>query len=242
MRPLSVPELLNIWERGLGSRPFERALTILSAAAPESCATDLARMSIGRRDASLLRVREWAFGSELAMMAACPRCHRELETAMTVADLCMPIESASDSETSPAIGDYRFRCRAPNTDDLAACVGLDMAMSRRTLFTRCVLDSTLADAPVAADKLPAEIIDEVIERIAEADRADIRIDLTCPDCDYRWDELFDIVSYFWTEIDAWARRILREVHILASVYGWRESDILALGPVRRQIYLAMAEA
>jgi hypothetical protein len=242
MRPLSVPELLNIWERGLGSRPFERALAILSAAAPESSIADLARLSVGRRDANLLRLREWAFGSELAMMAACPRCHHSLETAMTVADLCVPVESAGDSETSPAIGDYRFRCRAPNTDDLAACVGLDMAMSRRALFARCVLDSTLADAPVAADKLPAEIIDEVIERIAEADQADIRIDLTCPDCDYRWNELFDIVSYFWTEIDAWARRILREVHILASAYGWKESDILALGPVRRQIYLAMAEA
>ncbi len=242
MRPLSVPELLNIWERGLGSRPFERALTILSAGAPESSTADLARMSIGRRDASLLRLREWAFGSELAMMAACPRCHRELETAMTVADLCAPIESASVSETSPAIGDYKFRCRAPNTEDLAACTGLDIAMSRQTLFTRCVLDCTCGGSPAATDELPAEIIDEVIDRIAETDQADIRIDLTCPDCDYRWNELFDIVSFFWTEIDAWARRILREVHILASVYGWRESDILALGPVRRQIYLAMAEA
>jgi hypothetical protein len=242
MRSLSVPELLNIWERGLGSRPFERALAILSAGAPESSTAELARMSIGRRDASLLRLREWAFGSELAMMAVCPRCHHPLETAMTVTDLCAPIESASASESSPAIGDYKFRCRAPNTDDLAACVDLDMAMSRRTLFNRCVLESTCRGVPVAADKLPAEIVDVVIERIAEADQAEIRINLTCPDCEYHWNESFDIVSFFWAEIDAWARRLLREVHILASAYGWRESDILALGPVRRQIYLAMAEA
>lgn len=242
MRPLSVPELLDIWERGLGSRPFERALAILSAAAPEASTVDLARMSIGRRDASLLRLREWAFGSELAIMAACPRCHHALETALMVADLCAPIESARDSETSPAIGDYKFRCRAPTTDDLAACIGLDMAMSRRTLFTRCVLHCTCRGGPVPADELPAGVADAVIERIAEADQADIRIVLTCPDCEYRWNELFDIVSFFWTEIDAWARRILREVHILASAYGWNESDILALGPVRRQIYLAMAEA
>ena len=47
---------------------------------------------------------------------------------------------------------------------------------------------------------------------------------------------------FWAEIDAWARRILREVNILARAYGWRESDILALGAVRRQIYLTMAQA
>lgn len=242
MRPLSVPELLNIWERGLGSRPFERALAILSVATPESSTADLARMSIGRRDASLLRLREWAFGSEMAIVAACPRCQRQVETALTVTDLCASVESTSNSETSPAIGDYKFRCRAPNTDDLVACVGLDMAMSRRTLLTHCVLHSTCRGGPTAVDELPTEVVDAVIERIAEADQADIRIDFTCPDCEYRWNELFDIVSFFWTEIDAWARRLLREVHILASAYGWRESDILALGPTRRQIYLTMAEA
>jgi hypothetical protein len=86
------------------------------------------------------------------------------------------------------------------------------------------------------------VIESLIERIAERDQAEIRIALTCPDCGYRWNELFDIVSFFWTEIDAWARRLLREVHVLASAYGWNEHDILSLSPVRRQIYLALAEA
>ena len=53
--------------------------------------------------------------------------------------------------------------------------------------------------------------------------------------------MFDIVSFFWAEIDAWARRVLREVNVLARAYGWRESDILALSPVRRQIYLSMVQ-
>jgi hypothetical protein len=53
---------------------------------------------------------------------------------------------------------------------------------------------------------------------------------------------FDIASYFWDEINAWANRILREVHILASRYGWSERDILALSPWRRQFYLDMVNA
>jgi hypothetical protein len=241
MRPLSVPELLTVWERGLAARPFERALAILSVASPESSPAALPLMSIGRRDASLLQLREWAFGSELAILAACPRCHQPLEMDLSIADLSVPAEDAGDSETSLAYEDYEIRCRPPNSEDLAACVGLDMAMSRQRLFGRCVIESRYQGEPVAAEQLPEQIAQAVIERIAEADpQADTRVDLTCPDCNYRWDEVFDIASFFWTEIDSWARRILREVHILASAYGWREGDILALSPMRRQIYLTMA--
>jgi hypothetical protein len=242
MRPLSVPELLNVWECGLAARPFERAMSILSAATPESSPTALAGVSIGRRDASLFRLREWAFGSDLAMVATCPRCERPLETVLTVAELCGPGEAPRDPETSLAIKEYKFRCRPPNTEDVRACVGLDSTMSRRELFARCVLESSYQGEPIAAEKLDNNIVETVIERIAEADQADIRINLSCPECRYGWNELFDIVSFFWTEIDSWARRLLREVHTLASAYGWRESDILALSPVRRQIYLAMVVA
>jgi hypothetical protein len=49
--------------------------------------------------------------------------------------------------------------------------------------------------------------------------------------------IFDIASFFWTEIAAEAKRLLGEVHILASAYGWREADILSLNPLRRRFYL-----
>jgi hypothetical protein len=103
------------------------------------------------------------------------------------------------------------------------------------------MDASCQDRAVPADQLPDSVLGTVIERIAEADQAEVRIGLTCPECEHQWNEVFDIVSFFWTEIDAWARQLLREVHVLASVYGWSEREILALSPTRRQIYLAMAE-
>jgi hypothetical protein len=51
--------------------------------------------------------------------------------------------------------------------------------------------------------------------------------------------MFDIVPYLWTEINAWAMRLLREIHSLATAYGWREADILAMSAVRRHWYLEM---
>jgi hypothetical protein len=76
--------------------------------------------------------------------------------------------------------------------------------------------------------------------MAEADpQANVQLAITCPVCSKHWQAGFDIVSFFWNEIDAWAHRLLQEVHTLASAYGWREADILAMSPWRRQCYLAM---
>ena len=76
--------------------------------------------------------------------------------------------------------------------------------------------------------------------MAQADpQADVQLALSCPVCGHKWQTAFDIVSFFWSEINAWAARILREVHILAWGYGWREADILALRPWRREVYLEM---
>jgi hypothetical protein len=247
MRALSVSELLTIWERGLTERPFERALTILSVASPESSPAALARLSIGRRDANLLQLREWAFGSELAILAACPSCRQPLELTIPIAELRVSVnpagESAGDLESSLMLRDYEVRYRSPNSEDIAGCVGLDFAASRRKLLTRCVTDARCQGNSVCADELPEEVAQRVVEQIAAIDpQADTHLDLTCPECHQRWREVFDIVSFFGAEIDAWARRMLREIHVLARAYGWRESDILALSPVRRQIYLSMAQA
>jgi hypothetical protein len=255
MRPLSVTELLTIWERGLAAFPFERALAILSVACPETSPAALARLSIGRRDAHLLQLREWAFGSELAIMASCPSCCQTLEVTMPVAALRVSADSAGDAVGNEAVNtsedfvgslmlqDYQVHYRSPNTEDVAACAGLEPAASRRQLLAHCVTDARREGISVSAEDLPEDVVQKVEEHIAAIDpQADMSLDLVCPECCRRWTEGFDIVSFFWTEIDAWARRILRDVNILARAYGWRESDILALSPVRRQIYLAMAQA
>ena len=69
--------------------------------------------------------------------------------------------------------------------------------------------------------------------------ADVSIAFECPACGAAWLSRFDIVSYFWGELDDWAQRLLAEVHALARAYGWSEAAILALSPTRRRFYLEM---
>ncbi len=92
----------------------------------------------------------------------------------------------------------------------------------------------------AAAELPESALATLVDVLAERDpQAETRLLLTCAACGHRWSALFDVVSFFWTELGARAERLLVEVHALARAYGWRETDILAMGESRRHFYLEL---
>jgi hypothetical protein len=240
MRALSASELLDAWEQGLAQPPARRALTLLAAACPDTPADTLTELSVGQRDACLLTLREWTFGPQLAGLATCPGCGERLELSFGVADVRVNSETAAET-LSLAVDGYQVRFRLPNSLDLATVAGHeDITAARQALLTQCVLAVHEEDEERPADQLPANVVEAVVDRMAQADpQANVQLDLSCPSCDQRWQAAFDIARFFWNEVDAWAQRVLREVHVLASTYGWREADILALSPWRRQFYLEM---
>jgi len=78
--------------------------------------------------------------------------------------------------------------------------------------------------------------------MATADpQAETELSLKCVECGLEWQEPFDIESFFWMEVQAWAMRTLREVHQLAAAYGWGEKEILKMHPRRRSLYLSLME-
>ena len=239
MRALTAPEMLEVWERGLAEPPLRRSLMLLSASAGEPIEV-VGRLSAGQRDAGLLNLREWAFGPQLAAVASCPRCGERLEMDFRVSDVRVEAEAEPLESRPLEFAGYELRCRAPNSLDLLAIASRrDRTDARRQLLERCLTDVAREGAPVAVGQLPDEVIAMAVERIAQADQqADVRLALSCPQCGHQWQSGFDIGPFFWGEIHVWAQRILREVHTLASAYGWREMDILTMSPWRRQFYLS----
>jgi len=241
MRALSATELLTVWERGLAQSPAQRALTLLTVACTETPLERLAQFSIGRRDMHLLELRERTFGPQLASIATCPACGERLEFGMKGADIRAASPGDPDGTFSVTHAEYGVQFRLPNSLDLA---GLDPAAdgetNRRHLLLLCVTAAQRGGGEIAVAELPEEVIAAITQRMAEADpQADVQLALNCPQCGHAWQAPLDIVSYFWSEIHAWASRALREVHLLASAYGWREADVLGLSPYRRQAYLEM---
>jgi hypothetical protein len=246
MRALSAPELLRVWEWGLAQPAAQRALALLAAACPHSSHDALAKLCIGQRDARLLTLREWAFGPQLVSLASCPGCGERLELSFSVSDIRvadgsdpLPDREAECEPLSLSVGGYEVCFRLPNSLDLAAIEGSqDIAATRHLLLERCLVAAERDGQAAVLDQLPAEVTEAVVARMDEADpQANVQLALSCSMCGHVWQATFDIVSFFWSEINAWAYRTLHQVHRLASAYGWREADILALSPWRRQFYL-----
>jgi len=243
MRQPSTSELLGAWERGLGQAPPHVALALLSVALPQAAPDDLARLSIGQRDGCLLDLREASFGPRVVGVATCQGCAEQLELDFDIGEIRVqpPAEGEASSGGPLAVSacGYRVDIRLPDTHDLASSIrDGDVEATRRALLERCVVEARHDGSPVPAVALPPPVVEAVEARMEELDpQADIRLALSCPECASRWEAIFDIVSFLWMELHAWACRILSEVHLLASAYGWRERDVLALSPARRRFYL-----
>lgn len=240
MRPLSASDMLRLWEIGQSQHPLDRALTLLAVACPEKSQAELAALEIGRRDAYLLTLRELTLGSQLDSFAECPQCRERLEFSLKVADIRQidPDVPFPPSWQRTVEGvDVQFR--SLNSLDLAAMMTRGATNPDPTdLLRRCFIQASREGKSVQPDDLTAETIAHLKTELLETDpQAEILIDLSCPACHHEWQILFDIVEFFWIELTAQAKRLLRDIHVLARAYGWREADILAMSPLRRTYYL-----
>lgn len=246
VQPLSAALLLQVWEWGQVEPPVRRAMTLLSAACPQRSPSELASLSIGRRDALLLELRERTFGRRLTVTTRCPKCAEQLELDLLADELRAAsgaaktvCEAAENPPLTAAWGDWRVTFRLPASQDLLA-LPPDGGDPRAALLARCLLTTRQGEDPRGPGDLPEEAAAAVLAAMAQADPlAEIRVTLACPGCAHRWKPVFDPLSFFWEEIGSWAAGILQEVHLLASAYGWSEGEILALSPWRRRAYLEM---
>lgn len=234
--------LLNIWEMGVTSHIHNRPLLLASLSGKS--VSECRMLTVGERDYYLFQLREHLFGSRLLQVSHCPNCGEDLEWESDIADFCglakncYPIPEALTLKTAGC--DMRYRL--PTIEDMEAVVPLsDLAEQNQQLLARCWVDACDADGQVLTfAQLPEQALQAMVQAMEQADPlARLDIDLSCPTCGHQWAALFDIASYLWAEVDVWARRTLHTIHRLARAYGWSESEILAMTPTRRQLYLDM---
>jgi hypothetical protein len=200
---------------------------MLAVACPEASLESLARLTIGQRDARLLALRETMFGAELTGITDCPECAEKIELSFKCSDIHQQTEIESPGELAVQSNGREVRFRLPTSADLLA------VNTSEQLLERCLLNR--------GDHLTKDFLRAIQEKMSSAEpMADIHLGLSCPSCAHKWEAAFDIVAFLWREITAAARRLLHEVHTLASAYGWTEPEILALNPARRRAYLEMA--
>ena len=244
---MAVPHpetLLQVWETSYGEHPIHRALALLDAAWPRAAPDGWAHAPIGHRDAWLLDLHRAMFGAELATTTRCPRCHERLEIVFRAEDVGLtPTVPAKVLRTFRLSAQgYEVDYRLPTSEDLlaASAQAADPEAVSARLLERCVLAARKRGRPVATADLPEPVVADLAAGVQAQDPGvEIRVALSCEDCGYGWEIDFDPVLHVAAELDDWAQRLLAEVHVLAGAYGWAERDIVAMSPLRRQIYLDM---
>jgi hypothetical protein len=212
---------------------------LLALASPELSPNELGDLTVGQRNTRLLTLRQMTLGSRAECLLHCPLCHQSLEFSLDIEALLQP--EPVEFVMTQTIEAFTLRLRLPTSLDLAALATCgDVQTGRQLLFERCVLQAEQDGLAVAVADLPELVMQTVAETIVEKDpQAELLLTLNCFACQHTWTAIFDIVAFFWQELEAQAKRLLRDVHVLARAYGWREGDILALSVARRQFYLEL---
>jgi hypothetical protein len=240
MRPLSAPELLEVWEHGEYQHAIDKALTLLAVCCPERNPEELAGLSIGQRDALLFALRELMVGPLLDAFAECPACHEHLEFSLAISNILSGAMIPDDNEIRLEAEGFEVRFRLPNSIDFAAIANLGIIEGEKTLLHQCVRRVVQDGNEIALESLPEKVTSAMVKKMQEYDPlAEVMLSLECPACGNHWPMLLDIVSFFWAELEAQAKQLLRQVHILARYYGWQEADIISMSAQRRYHYLDM---
>ena len=242
MRIPTAERLVSAWEAGADLPPTGRALELLAAGEPEQPRPALASLPIGERDRRLLQMRRQLLGPILEATVPCASCGTRVEFEIEVASLLLPASDAPEWNAFEVEG-ASWRLRLPTSSDLLAVSNAPAWSPECALLQRCVTRAESGEPVRPESDGVSAIRDAACAMIAALDpQADIQLAVACPSCEQAWLADFDIVSFFWAELTTWVRRLLLDVHRLASAYGWRQDEILAMSTQRRAAYLEMIGA
>jgi hypothetical protein len=135
----------------------------------------------------------------------------------------------------------RYTLRAATADDLReTMLEPDDGDAPRRLLGRCLSVNGKPPAEAFAIASADPQIAERFDRLHE--QAELACEVRCPQCATADVVDLDIAQFLWDEVRHAALRLLRDVHDLASSYGWSEAAILAMTDQRRRAYLEIVWA
>jgi hypothetical protein len=233
MGALGGQELLTAWELSRALPEQEAVLSLLMLVWPEHSADELALLPLGERDALLLELRAELFGPRMEGFAICPECGAELEVSADSRALAQGLRSEL-TKSSVEIAGHSMR-PVNSLDLMASSHAANEDEARGILLARSLGLETCEMAQLGES---LSTLAEMFERVNAS--AEIRMRLECTVCRNQPVLDLDVAPFLLREIVAAARRLMVEIHELASVYGWSEAAIASMTAARRAAYLEIA--
>lgn len=247
MKALSAEELFYLWDECSNMPVLAKTLLLLQQACNISDNSVITSMSIGERNARLLQLQEWIFGNKMFHITYCQNCNEKLEWETDTTSMFLQNINnnfIAENYTLQFKG-YEISYRLINNLDILNIQknNISHTEAKASLLQSCLLEAKKSNKIIAIEKLPNTVFDAIEKQMAVNDpQANMQFNLHCPACKHSWQAAFDIMNFFWEEVNIWAERMMQEIYILSHYLHWTEKDILRMPAQRRQKYLQMIYA
>lgn len=232
---VDVGTILALWDAAQGP-PHRRAARLLVAMGEG----DPACLTLGEAARRLLSLHADLLGESRACLSTCPACGALNEG--TIAPRELALVPADATPVVAAAEGWRAAARPLTLADFeAAATSVDVAAAAALLCERALVAIDRPEGVPAGQPLPESLVEAIGAALDRADPlTEPSIAFVCAACGEGWDVALDPALLLAEELRASARRAASEVALLARAFGWSESQILALSPARRRLYLELA--
>jgi hypothetical protein len=223
---------------------------------------NLRRLPVADRQYLLLKVREATCGTEVRVTLTCRSddCGKRMDVDFSTQDIPVkasihkgPLYKVQLSPEARVVGEdgrqyedvvFRLPCGA-DQEEIGSMLERDEQRAAAMLLGRCVQRIGSWEHPglIGISRLPARTLMEIEKQIEQAAPAvELMMAGNCPHCGARFSLPFDLVTFFWDELQNSREQLLREVHYLAFHYHWSEQEIMAMPrPLRRRYVTLLAQ-
>jgi len=250
LRPILGHEEDLLMQAGRYLKPAARATQLLTRCLlrlgpMEPVTSDAVKqLTVGDREALLLRLRQITLGDRIACVLSCPACASTMDLDLQIRELLIPpYPHAREFHQAELIDEghsYTVVFRLPNGSDQEAAAQVaaeSVDDAADFVLRRCVAEIKREDDP-ALGNLPHVVRQALPQKMAELDpQAEVLLNLTCPECTAGFVVPFDIGDYLYREFSSREREFYRGVHALSLYYHWTEHAILGLSRRKRDLYL-----
>lgn len=195
-------------------------------------------MSLADRDRLVAELYAMCFGDAVQSRSTCTQCHKTFDVSFSVPGLVESCDSrVREALTQLQAGDSggHFKLpsgaifRAPAVEDERLIAAGPPEQAVEQLFERCIVQG---DGPSTR-----EAVQRLLEDVAPL--LCLELDATCPECTATHRLGFDMVGFFFEALSAERPLLFREVHCLATAYGWSHDEIMRLPRGERRAYVAL---
>jgi hypothetical protein len=241
-RRVKLQELTGLDEQKIDGTDTTVAIRLLDRLMVEGSgwvpgSSQAASLPSADRDRLLACIYRNTYGPCISGTFTCASCDKVFDLDFDLTELQASLLPATATAPVKANGHLAFaladqRCfRLPTGEDELAVWHLPPDEALAELLQRCVLKGDPSADPQAVQagmKAAAPLID-------------VDLNGKCPECGHHQAIHFDIQDYLLSALKTEKPRLIREIHRLATTYGWTLSEILNLPRSHRKAYVKLIE-